>query len=231
VLAATPDRPTPTPVTLAPAEHRARHHVFKRLSLLVLIAATVSAIALAAIALLRPELMATEAQRNQVLGAVIGIAIVGVIVAWVIDQVIRWQAQQSAERMLIEANLDTPEDFDGRMEARHIVMLIGAFVGIGIAAAALWLPDHVNWLRAVGAGVGLLGAAFAIRLDWLHNVNRANQVVSQAQRRIASARLDASQRARAHTKLQATLSTELALVNRRLDDAATLAYRNLNDRA
>src|SRR5690606_20772464 len=40
VLAATPDRPTPTPVTLAPAEHRARHHVFKRLSLLVLIAAT-----------------------------------------------------------------------------------------------------------------------------------------------------------------------------------------------
>src|SRR5690606_25175609 len=55
--------------------------------------------------------------------------------------------------------------------------------------------------------------------------------VSQAQRRIASARLDASQRARAHTKLQATLSTELAVVNRRLDDAATLAYRNLNDRA
>jgi len=231
VLAATPERPTPAPVTLAPAEHRARHHVFKRLSLMVLIAATISAITLAAIALLRPDLMATDAQRNQLLGGVVGIAIVGVVIAWVIDQVIRWQAQQSAERMLIEANLDTPEDFDGRMEARHIVMLLGAFVGIGIAAAALWLPDHVNWLRAVGAGVGLLGAAFAIRLDWLHNVNRANQVVAQAQRRIASARLDASQRARAHTKLQATLSTELAVVNRRLDESASLAYRSLSDRA
>ncbi len=231
VLAATPDQPTPAPVILAPAEHRASHHLFKRLSLLVLIAATVSAIALAAIVLLRPDLLATDAQRNQVLGAVVGIAIVGVLGAWVIDQVIRWQAQQSAERMLMEANLATAEEHVGRMEARHVLMLLGAFVGIGVTAAAFWLPDHVNWLRVVGAGVGLLGAAFAIRIDWLHNVNRANQVVAQAQRRIARARLDASQRARAHTKLQVTLGTELAVVNRRLDDSATLAYRHLHDRS
>jgi hypothetical protein len=230
-VTAPPSRPTPTAVTLTPVEHRAQHHVFKRLSLLVIIVAILSALTLAAIAILRPEMMATDTQRNQLFGAVVGVAILGVLISWVIDQIIRWQAHQSAERMLIEANLDTPTDFDGRMEARHVLMLLGALFGVGIAAAALWMPDHVNWLRAVGAGVGLLGAAFAIRLDWLHNVNRANAVVAQAQRRIASARLDAAQRTHTHVKLQATLSAELEVIQRRLDESAALAYRNLNDRA
>jgi ferritin-like protein len=120
---------------------------------------------------------------------------------------------------------------NSRIELRHILTLVGALAGVAVTAAALWLPDHVNWVRVVGTTVGLLTAALAIRIDWLHNINRANQSMTSAQRKIASAKLGAAQRRRNHVKLQATLSAELEIVRQQLDTAASLAYRTLNDRS
>jgi uncharacterized membrane protein (DUF485 family) len=218
------------PPQLPAIEHRGRHHVFRRLSLLVLLVTMLAALTLAVITVLRPDLMATEMQRNQMIAGVVGVALLGVLVAWVIDQLIRWEAQRTAERMLLEANLDSPDEVNDRIELRHILTLVGALAGVAVTAAALWLPDHVNWVRVVGTAVGLLTAALAIRIDWLHNINRANQTMTSAQRRIAGANLGAAQRRRNHVKLQATLSAELEIVRRQLDTAASLAYRTLNDR-
>ncbi len=33
---------------------------------------------------------------------------------------------------------------DSRLEARHILTLIGAMAGIAVTAAALWMPQHLN---------------------------------------------------------------------------------------
>ena len=231
VLAAPPPQPTPAaPAPLPPVEHRGQQHVFRRLSLIVLIASLLAAMTLATIALMRPELMATETQRNQLAG-VVGIAILGVLSAWVIDQMIRWEAQRSAERLLLEANLETTEVSDSRLEARHILTLVSAMAGIAVTAAALWMPQHLNWVHVVATGIGLITAALAIRIDWLHNINRADQVTANAQRRIASARLNAVQRQRTHTKLQATMSAELEIVRQRLDESAGVAYQRLDDRS
>lgn len=229
-LAAPAARPTPAPVHLNGADHRARHHVFQRLSLLVLVTSLVAALALAAIWIFRPDLVATVDGRNQVIAAVAGIAILGVLTAWVIDQIIRWEAHRSAERMLIEANLEDNEVKDSRLHLRHILMLLAALLSVGVTAAVLWMPDHVNWLRMVGSLLGLLGAAFAIRIDWLYNINQANRVMARARHRIATARLTNAQRTRNHVKLQASLAAELAVVHQRLADSAGPAYRTLRDR-
>lgn len=229
-LAAPPRQPTPAPVTLATAEHRAQSHLFRRLSLLVLVTTLVAALVLAAIWIYRPDLIATDDGRNQVIAAVAGIAILGVLISWVIDQIIRWQAHTSAERMLIEANLEGSEHKESRLQVRHVLMLLAALLGVGVATAALWMPDHVNWLRMVGSVMGLVGAAFAIRIDWLYNINQANRVMAKARRQIANAQLSAAQRTHNHVKLQLSLSAELEVVRQRLQQSAELAYRTLGDR-
>lgn len=229
-MAAPLRQPTPAAVTLATAEHRAQHHVFRRLSLLVLVTTLVAALVLAAIWIYRPDLVSTDNGRNQVVAAVAGIAILGVLAAWVLDQIIRWQAHNSAERMLIEANLEGSEHKESRLQVRHVLMLLAALLGVGVATAALWMPDHVNWLRMVGSVMGLVGAAFAIRIDWLYNINQANRVMAKARRQIANAQLSAAQRTHNHVKLQLSLSAELEVVRQRLQQSADLAYRTLGDR-
>lgn len=221
---------TPAPIALAAPAPTTSHNILKRISMLVLVGMLLAAVTLAVIAVLKPDLLATDTQRNQVLLGVAILAFVGVVFAWVIDQAIRWDAQRTADALLRDANLDLEEERDGRLELRHVFMLFGAMLGVGAAAAALWLPDHATWLRVAGAIVGFLGAAVAIRVDWLHNVERATAVVQRAQRRIAASQLDAAQRTRRHQQLQADLSAELEIVGRRLDEAAPLVYSRLHNR-
>lgn len=230
-LAAPSPLSTSAPVVLPTVGNTPQPRWFRRLSLLVLITALVAALILAAIWIYRPDLITTDGGRNQVVAAVAGIAIFGVLVAWVLDQVIRWQAHNSAERMLIEANLEGLDHKESRLQVRHVLMLLGALLGVGVSTAALWIPDHINWLRMVGSVLGLLGAAFAIRIDWLYNIHQANRVVAQARRQITNAQLNGAQRARSQAKLRLRLGAELEVVRRRLQQSADLAYRIVGDRS
>ncbi len=221
---------TPLPVTLSASPHGGAHPILRRLSLLVITSSLLAALGFGAIALLRPDLLDGAAERNRVFGMVVGLAFAGVLVSWLIDQAMRLQAEHSAERILIAAELESDEVHNTHLQLRHILILVGAMLGVGITAATFWWPESVLWLRVISSAVGLLAAGFAIRLDWLHNVNRANYVVADAQRRVAEARLQAAGRRTQHAVMQKNLMGELKLLVRNLAEAGTLAYSALRDR-
>lgn len=221
---------TPLPVTLTAPPHGGAHPFLRRLSLLVITSSLLAALGIGAIALLRPDLLDGAAERNRVFGMVVGLAFAGVLVSWLIDQAMRLQAEHSAERILIAAELESDEVHNTHLQLRHILILVGAMLGVGITAATFWWPDSVMWLRVISSAVGLLAAGFAIRLDWLHNVNRANYVVADAQRRVAEARLQAAGRRTLHAVMQKNLTGELKLLVRNLAEAGTATYSGLRDR-
>ena len=100
-------------------------------------AVALAALVLAAIAFFDPKLLATPAQRNLVTGIVAGVALGGLVVAWLVDKIIRSQAEQTAQRRLAAAQPDV------------------LFVAFGHPRQDFWIDRHRRELHAaVALGVG-----------------------------------------------------------------------------
>jgi len=214
--------PLPPPVN--------RWHMVRRLGQYVGVGTLLIVLTLLLITFLRPELITPEARRNQTMLWVIGVATVGLVATWIIDQVMRWEAHREAQAMLAAAQIEQQDLRLGRLQLRHILWLFGALLGVASVAVALWLPEYQEILRIGAASVGVLGAAYAIRIDYLHNVEQANLTIAQAQRRIASAQISASEQARRLAQRKATLQSELAVISHRLEASSSLIYRTLRNR-
>jgi|GEM_PF-2704511 len=216
--------------------HEGRWHVLHHLSHFILIATALAALVLAAIAVFEPGMLATVDQRTRTAGIVGGIAFLGLFVAWMIDQIMRWEARKAARRLLEKADLNPDDEETSRLEVGHMLILLGALLGLAAAAVALWLPDIYPWLRFGGAGVGLLAAVIAIRFDWLRNLEESQRELRTAWRKVAGVRLQTpritpEERARRHARTQADLSAEAQVVVDYLDEAKQLVFRNLKDRS
>ncbi len=231
--------PTPALVKLDAelerSAHAGRWHVLHHLSHFILIATALAALVLAAIAIFEPGMLATAEQRAHTVGIVGGTALIGLFVAWMLDQILRWEARKAARRLLEKVDLNHADEETSRLEVGHMLILLGAMLGLAAAAVALWLPDLYPWLRMGGAGVGLLGAVIAIRFDWLRNLEQSQQEVRSAMRKVAGVylqtpRISPEERARRHSRTQADLSAEARVVVDYLDEARQLVFRELKDR-
>ena len=225
------DAATPHVVPIAPPVHAGRWHVLRHVGEFLGIATVVGAAVLAAIAYFEPQMLHVDNGRNWVIGGVMGFVLLGLVLAWIVDQFMRWEAQRAAQRILRAADLNHADHGIGQLELRHMLMLLGALVGITAAAVSLWLPDYYRWFRLAGAVIGVVGAGYAIRVDWLRNVQVSNEMMAQAQRQVTSARLNDAQRARRHRQLKTELRAELEVTAHRLDETLPLVYRTLQDRA
>lgn len=226
-----PDYATPQdPELLLPTPDERRWLMLRRLSQFVAIGTVIVTSILAAIAIFEPGVLSRPESRNHTLSAVMGIALLGLMVAWVIDQFMRRNAENAVQRLLAEANLNPAVVKSSRLEGRHLLMLVGATVAIASTAATFWLPAYDHWFRFVGAVVGILGAGLASRADWLHNGEFAQQVVSQARRQVVGARLDAVARTKLVTSLQTDLSVDAEVTLGHLKQAADAVYRTHRDR-
>jgi len=163
------------------------------------------------------------------IGLVTAIALGGVLIAWSVDRLIHRQARQAAQRTLGQIG-SAPLESTGRMEMRHTLTLLAAFLAVAAAGVALWLPNYYPWLRFGGAVVTLVAAALAVRYDWLQTMEHAAETVAQAQRRVARVHLDAATRARQHRRLQASLAAEIRAALDHLDKARGKAFRDLRNR-
>ncbi len=225
------DQATPAAVDLAGLNHHnGRWHIVHHLGQFVFLAGVLAALVLAAMAYFEPQLLATPEQRNLVTGIVVGVALGGLIIAWLVDQTIRWQAEQTAKRILAAANMEVDDRETGRLEFRHMLMLMGAFLAILGAAAALWLPDYYPWVRLGSAVITLIAVAIAIRYDWIQSVENAIRTVSAARRRAATAHLSAAQRKRIHEQVRADLAAEAQVALDHLEEAKQAAFRELRNR-
>ena len=214
-----------------PTLEESRWLMLRRLSQFVGVGTIIVSSILAAIVYFEPEAFATLDGRNSAFAYVIGIALLGLFVAWVIDQFMRRNAEQAARRLLAQADLNPTVMQVSRMEGRHLLMLMGALTAIGSAAVSIWLPDYHHWFRFSGAAIGIAGAAFAIRADWLHNVERSQQVMNYARRRVMGARLDAAARARSVATLRTDLAVDSKSTLGHLKQAADAVYRAHRDRS
>lgn len=225
------EQATPVPVNLEDLNHHnGRWHIVHHLGQFVFLAGVLAALVLAAIAYFEPQRLATPEQRNLVTGVVVGVALGGLVIAWLVDQAIRWQAEQTARQLLSAAQLELEDRETGRLELRHMLILMGAFLAILAAGASLWLPDYYPWVRLGSAIITLLAAAIAIRYDWMQSIEKAMQTVNAARRRAATARLSAAQRTRLHRQLQADLAAEVRVTLDHLQEARQGAFRELRNR-
>lgn len=233
--------PSPTPAVmnldaeLERSAHEGRWHVLHHLSHFILIATALGAMVLASIAVLEPGMLATADQRTRTIGMVVGTTFLGLFVAWMIDQIMRWEARKTARRLLEEADLNHADEETNRLEVRHMLLLLAALLSLAAAAVAIWLPDLYPWVRLGGAVAGLLGAIIAIRYDWLRNLEESRQEVRSAIRKVAGARLripriSPEERARLHARTQADLAAEVQVVMDYLDEARQLVFRELKER-
>jgi len=222
---------TPEIVDLEESVHGGRWHVLHHLSHFILISTALGALVLAAIAIFEPGMLATPDQRTRTAGIVAGTAFLGLFVAWMIDQIMRWEARQSARRMLAKAKINHDDEEVNRLEVRHLFVLLGAMIALAAAAVALWLPNLYPWLRLGGSGVGLFGAVVAIRYDWLRNLEQAHHEVQTARRRIAGAQLSAAQRKRIHIELKKDLVTETQVALDYLEKAGQSAFYDMRQRS
>lgn len=231
--------PTPAVVNLEAelnrSAHEGRWHVLHHLSHFILIATALAALVLAVIAIFEPGMLATDEQRARTAGIVGGTAFIGLFVAWMVDQILRWEARKTARRLLEQANLNHADEETNRLEVRHILILLAALLALTGATVSLWLPDLYPWLRLGGAGVGLLGAVIAIRYDWLRNLEHSRQEVRRAWRTVAGVRLQtpritAEERARRHARTQADLNAEVQASLDYLDEARQRVFREMKER-
>jgi hypothetical protein len=200
------------------------------LSRFLVFATILTTLTVALISYLQPEMMHLAGDRTRTTLLVLGMAFMGLLIAWIIDQIVRWQAQRTAARMLAKAHLENGEAHIKRLQMRHIFKLIGASVGLIAAGIALYSPAYYPLLRVTGAVIGLVGAGYVIHLDWLSNFETAQSAMDGARRRIASVRLTSAQRVRAQTRLRANMAAECQVADARLEAAASLAYSSLRDR-
>ena len=231
--------PTPAAVRLDAelerSAHEGRWHVLHHLSHFILIAAALAALVLATIAVVDPGMLATPDQRARTAGLVGGTALIGLFVAWMIDQILRWEARKTARRLLAEADLNHADEETNRLEVRHMLLLLAALVSLAAAAVAIWLPDLYPWMRLGGAGVGVLGAIVAIRYDWLRNLEESRREVATAWRKVAGARLQTprittEEKTRRHRMAQADLRAQAQAVLNYLDESRQIVFRTLKDR-